>query len=115
MKISEIRLGATVAALVELDTFFDLLAYAFLGAAVRRVERVVATEGAASCGDCTVAVGTAETGVDADFLDTGAELALKVRGVGVETTVIVPGEHVVMLQVYRLQIYDFFLVSQLVS
>lgn len=69
LKISEIRRGSAVTAAVELDAFLYLLADAFLRVAVRWVEGVVATEGAASSADGAVAVRAAETGVDADFLD----------------------------------------------
>ena len=75
LKISEIRCGAAIASFVELYTFLNLLAYTFFGAAVRRVKGVVAAEGAASSAYCAIAVRAAETCVDADFLDAGAELA----------------------------------------
>ena len=78
---------------MELYAFFDLLAYAFLGAAIRRVEGVVAAEGAATGTDSAVAVRAAEAGVDADFLDTTAELARHIRRVGIETTVVTPDIH----------------------
>ena len=78
LEISEIRCGATIAAFVELYAFLDLLTHAFLWLALRRVEGVVATESAASGADGAVTIGTAETRVDADFLYTGAELALDV-------------------------------------
>jgi len=93
LKISEIRRGAAVASAMELDAFFNLLADAFFGAAVRWVECVVATEGAAAGADGTVAVGAAEACVDTDFLDAGAELLFHIGGVGIETTVIEPRVH----------------------
>ena len=89
---------------MELNAFFDLLAYAFLRFAIRRVEGVVAAEGAASGAYGAVAVWTAEAGVDADFLDTGAELAGHIRGIAVETTIITPREHCFyFLQKYKIK------------
>ena len=73
LEIGEVRGGATVAATMELDTFFDLLADAFLGVAVRRVEGVVAAEGAASGADGAITVWAAEASVDGDFLDAGTD------------------------------------------
>ena len=93
LEIGEVRGGATVAATMELDTFFDLSADAFLRVAVGRVECVVAAEGAASGADGAVAVRAAEAGVDADFLDAGTELLFHIGGVGIETPIVTPGEH----------------------
>ena len=93
LKISKIRGCATIAVFVERYTFFDLLADAFFRVAIGRVEGIIATECAASGADGAVAVRAAEPRVDADFLDTGAELARDVRGIAVEAAVIVPGEH----------------------
>ena len=78
---------------MKFNAFFDLLADAFFRLAIRRVEGVVAAEGAASGADGAVAVRAAEPRVDADFLDTRAELARDVRGIAVETTVVMPWEH----------------------
>ena len=65
---------------MELYTFNDLLADAFFRAAIRGVKRVVATESAASSAYLAITVRAAESCVDADFLDTTAELAREVRG-----------------------------------
>jgi hypothetical protein len=58
---------------VKLDAFFNLLANAFLGTAVGRIESVVATERAAAGTDFAVTIRTAESSVDADFLHATAE------------------------------------------
>ena len=104
LEVGEIRRCAAVAAVMELDTFLDLLADAFIWAAVRRVECVVAAESAASSTDGAVAVGAAEAGVDGDFLDAGTELLSHIRGVGIETPIITPRIH----NLKFLQRYNFF-------
>ena len=78
---------------MKLNAFFDLLVNAFFWLAIRRVEGVVAAEGASAGAYGAVAVWAAETCVDADFLHTGAELARHVRGIGVEAAGVVPREH----------------------
>lgn len=93
LEIGEIRRGSAIAAAMKLYAFLYLLADAFLGVAVRRVEGVVAAEGAASGADGAVAVRAAEAGVDADFLDAGTELLFHIGGVGIETPIVTPEEH----------------------
>ena len=89
---------------MKLDAFLNLLSDAFFRLAIRWVEGVVAAEGASTGADGAVAVRAAESRVDADFLDTTAELALDVRGVAVETTIITPREHCFyFLQRYKIK------------
>ena len=87
---------------MELYTFLDLLTHAFLGAAIRRVESVVAAESTTAGAYLAITVRAAEARVDADFLHTTAEFALEVRAVAVETPIIAPRKH----DFYFLQRYE---------
>ena len=78
---------------MEFNAFLDLLADGFVGMAIRRIECVVAAESTTSGAYLAIAVRAAKTCVDADFLDTGTELACEVRGVAVKTTIIAPDIH----------------------
>ena len=78
---------------MKLYAFLDLLPDALLGTAVRRVERVVAAEGAAAGAYRAVAVRTAEARVDAYLLHASAELAREIRVVAVKPPVIAPRVH----------------------
>ena len=83
LEVGEILIGPAVTALVEFDAFLDLLADAFFWTAIGGIEGLVAAEGAASRADLAVTVGTAEAGIDADFLDAGAEQRLEVLAIGI--------------------------------
>ena len=76
---------------MEFDAFLDLLPDALLWLAIRRVKGSVTAEGAATSADLAVTVGTAESSVDADFLDAGTELLHEVVAVGVETSSVEEG------------------------
>ena len=85
LEIGQVLACATIASLVELDAFLNLLSDAFVGFAVGGVEGLVAAEGAAAGRDLPVAVGAAEACVDTELLHTGAEQRFKIAVVGVET------------------------------
>lgn len=91
LEIGEVMLRFSVAFFVEFHAFFNLLSDALLGCAIGGVEGLVAAKGAASLADLTIAVGAAETCVDADFLHTAAELLHEVVAVGVETSTVEDG------------------------
>ena len=91
LEVGEIMVGTAVTALVERDAFLDLLADAFLGLAVGGVEGGVCAKGTASCAEGAVAVGAAESSVDADFLDTAPEQLRKIGAVAVESTAVEMG------------------------
>ena len=73
LEIGQILACPTVAFLVKLDAFLNLLADAFFGGAIGGVEGFVAAKGATASAEGPVTVGTGEAGRDGEFLDTGAE------------------------------------------
>ena len=73
---------------MEFDAFLDLLSDALLWLAIGRVKGSVAAETASSDAEFAVTVRTAESSVDADFLDACTELLCEVVAVGVETSAV---------------------------
>ena len=83
------------------DAFFNLFTYCLGRFAVGWVEGVVIAETASSSADVSVAVGTSEAGVDADFLHASAKKPLEVGAVTVETTAVAPWEYAFCFVVHR--------------
>ena len=71
-------------------TFLNLLLDGLLGPTIRWVESLVAAKGTAARADFSIAIGTTEARVDADFLNTSPELLREVVAVAVEPPVVAP-------------------------
>ena len=71
-------------------SFLNLLLDRFLGPTIRWVESLVAAKGTAARADFSIAIGTTEARVDADFLHTSPELLREVVAVAVEPPVVAP-------------------------
>lgn len=94
LKISQVAAGTTVTFLMKGYAFFDLLPDGLVGTAVGRVESRIAAKGTAAGAYGAVAVRTAKTRIDADFLHTTAELTAEISPVTVETALVAPKEGV---------------------
>ena len=91
LEIGKVAGGVPIAPLMELHAFLDLLADAFLGAAVGGVEGFVATESTSSSRELAVAVGAGKARVDAEFLQSASELPGEVAAVAIEAMTVENG------------------------
>jgi hypothetical protein len=75
---------------VKLNAFLNLLFDGLLWPTIRRVESIITAKSTPSRADFSIAVGTTETRINADFLHAPAKLLFEVVAVTVETPVVTP-------------------------
>ena len=107
LEIGKVAGGVPIAPLMELHAFLDLLADAFLGAAVGGIESFVVAESASASTYCPVAVGASKARVDAEFLQSASELPGEVAAVAIEAMTVenryVHGAKIILLKSKKMQ------------